>query len=118
MRCMVWFYRLWGCCRSFLGERPTSNALDAYRPTGHIIPNRMADSMDSELAQNLVTRVAMGDIFRRRDRTTPDRIALVEKRGGEKIHLTYRELNDRLNRFARGIRGLGLKKGDGLRLFV
>src|SRR5208282_5246057 len=71
----------------------------------------MADSMDPELAKNLVSRVAMGDIFRRRARSTPDSVALVEKRDGEKIRLTYRELNDRLNRFARGIRALGLNKG-------
>ncbi|MGO9021789.1 MAG: AMP-binding protein [Syntrophobacteraceae bacterium] len=67
--------------------------------------------MNPELAKNLVSRVAMGDIFRRKARSAPDSVALVEKRDGEKIRLTYRELNDRLNRFARGIRGLGLKKG-------
>lgn len=54
----------------------------------------------------------MGDIFRRRARSTPDRIAIVETRNGEKVRLNYKELNDQLNRFARGIRGLGLQKGD------
>ena len=68
--------------------------------------------MDKELERNLISRVAMGDIFRRRARSTPERTAIVEKRNGEKIRLTYKELNDKLNRFARGIRDLGLQKGD------
>ncbi|HRR40162.1 MAG TPA: AMP-binding protein [Syntrophales bacterium] len=68
--------------------------------------------MDKALELNLISRVAMGDIFRRRARSTPGRTAIVEKREGKKIRLTYKELNDHLNRFARGIRSLGLKKGD------
>ncbi|MDD5234525.1 MAG: AMP-binding protein, partial [Syntrophales bacterium] len=68
--------------------------------------------MDKALELNLINRVAMGDIFRRRARSTPERTAIVEKREGKKIRLTYKELNDQLNRFARGIRSLGLKKGD------
>lgn len=68
--------------------------------------------MNKDLQYNLICRVAMGDILRRRARSMPDKTALVEKRNGEKIRLTYRQLNDQLNRFARGIRALGLQKGD------
>jgi len=68
--------------------------------------------MNRELDLNLITRVAIGDIFRRKARAIPEKIAIVEKRNGEKIRLTYKELNNQVNRFARAIRGLGLKKGD------
>lgn len=68
--------------------------------------------MNSELAKNLITRVAIGDIFRRKAWTIPNHEALVEKRGDTFLRVTYKELNDQLNRFVRALRGLGLEKGD------
>jgi len=66
----------------------------------------------SELERNLVQRVAVGDIFRRRAGADPQREAISEQRGDRTIRLTYRELNDRLNQFARALRARGFQKGD------
>ncbi|MGB9904278.1 MAG: AMP-binding protein, partial [Desulfotomaculales bacterium] len=68
--------------------------------------------MNAELAKNLVQRVAVGDIFRRKAQTMPDKEAVAEKRGETYLRLTYGELNAQLNRFARALRTLGLQKGD------
>ena len=68
--------------------------------------------MTAELEKNLVQRVAVGDIFRRKASAMPDREALVERRGEMEIRLTYRELNDRLNQFVRAMRQDGFQKGD------
>lgn len=68
--------------------------------------------MATELEKNLIQRVAVGDIFRRQARSRPDQEAVVEKRGERYLRLTYRELNEQLNRFARALRSLGLAKGD------
>jgi len=68
--------------------------------------------MISDLERNLVERVAIGDIFRRRALAMPDKEAVVEKRGDKYLRLTYSELNAHLNRFVHAVRGLGLKKGD------
>jgi len=40
----------------------------------------------------------------------PDRIALVSR--PDKLHWTYRELQNEVDRTARGLRGLGLRTGD------
>ncbi len=68
--------------------------------------------MLSDLQVNLIGRVAVGDIFRRRALATPNKEAIVEKRGEEFIRLTFKELNDAMNRFARAARSLGLQQGD------
>jgi long-chain acyl-CoA synthetase len=68
--------------------------------------------MNAELVKNLVQRVAVGDIFRRKAQTMPDKEAVAEKRGETYLRLTYGELNAQLNRFARALRTLGLQKGD------
>lgn len=68
--------------------------------------------MVSELEYNLIQRVALGDIFRRQARHIPNREAMVERRGGQRISFSYKTLNDQLNRFAAAIAGLGLKRGD------
>ncbi len=68
--------------------------------------------MDPKLGQNLIQRVAVGDIIRRSAGRRPDKEALVEYRGGRRMSLTYRQLNEACNRFARAVRGLGLQKGD------
>ncbi len=68
--------------------------------------------MDGALKQNLIERVAVGDIFRRRAATSAEKTALVETRGDKEIRLSYRELNQKLNRFARAARAAGFQKGD------
>ena len=68
--------------------------------------------MDPKLAQNLIQRVAVGDIIRRSAGRSPEKEALVEYREGRRTSLTYRQLNGECNRFARAMRGLGLCKGD------
>lgn len=68
--------------------------------------------MASDIEKNIIERVALGDIFRRRARTTPKRVALVEQRGDRELTLTFEELNAQLNRFARALISLGLEKGD------
>jgi len=67
--------------------------------------------MGSELEKNLIQRVAVGDVFRRRARNTPNRIAVVEQRGEKRIAMTFLELNQKLNKFASATRTLGLEKG-------
>ncbi|WP_207744409.1 AMP-binding protein [Desulfallas sp. Bu1-1] len=68
--------------------------------------------MDPMLGKNLIQRVAVGDILRRSARRRPQKEALVEYRSGQRNSLTYYQLNDACNRFARAVRGLGLQKGD------
>ena len=68
--------------------------------------------MDRELEKNIIQRLAIGDIFRRSAARTPDKIALIERRDGKDIRVSYKELNNDLNRFVRAMRKLGLKKGD------
>lgn len=68
--------------------------------------------MDAVLGKNLICRVAVGDIPRRAAGRMPDKEALVEYRGGARNCLTFDQFNRDCNRFARGIRGLGLSKGD------
>lgn len=68
--------------------------------------------MDFKLKRNLVSRVCVGDIFRRRARMAPDKEAVVEVREDKEIRLTFKELNDCLNNFVWRLRELGFKKGD------
>jgi long-chain acyl-CoA synthetase len=68
--------------------------------------------MNDAQARNLIQRLAVGDILRRSAGRLPDKIAVVERRGNQDLHLTYRELNRQANRLALALRGLGLKKGD------
>ena len=68
--------------------------------------------MDHQLEKNLVQRVAVGDIFRRRADNTPDAAALTDYKGMGVQNLTFLELNRAINQFAWAARGCGLKKGD------
>ncbi|HBV97223.1 MAG: hypothetical protein JL50_09125 [Peptococcaceae bacterium BICA1-7] len=68
--------------------------------------------MDPKLAQNLIQRVAVGDIIRRSAGRSPEREALVEYREGQRTSLTYRQLDAMCSGFTRALRGLGLCKGD------
>jgi len=68
--------------------------------------------MSEALKQNLIERVAIGDIFRRRAATSGGKTALVETRGGKEIRFSYQELNQQMNRFARAAQAAGFQKGD------
>jgi len=68
--------------------------------------------MDPKLAQNLIQRMAVGDIVRRSAGRRPFKEAMVEYRDGKRKSLTFRQLNEACNRFARAMRSLGLVKGD------
>ncbi|TQV82436.1 long-chain fatty acid--CoA ligase [Exilibacterium tricleocarpae] len=68
--------------------------------------------LSAELNKNLIERVAMGDILRRRARDAGPREALVEFVDGERRAVTYLELNRRVNRLVRGLRARGLEPGD------
>lgn len=62
--------------------------------------------------KNLIDRVAMGDMFRRRASSAANSSALVEYRDGQRIHLTHLQLNQSLNRVANLLRSLGVKPGE------
>ena len=64
------------------------------------------------IEKNLIDRVAMGDIFRRKASTVPDLEALVEYRNGKRLCFTHLQLNQSLNRVAHLLRSLGVKPGD------
>lgn len=62
--------------------------------------------------KNLIDRVAMGDVFRRRALAAPHTEALVEYRHGERLCLSYLQLNQSLNRLANLLRSLNVKPGE------
>lgn len=72
--------------------------------------------MLTDLQNNLIGRVAIGDIFRRRALASPNKEAIVEKRDDVYIRYTFKEFNCELNRFVRAARSLGLEKGDRIAL--
>jgi len=67
---------------------------------------------DREWEKNVIQRIALGDGFRRVAKRVPDKTAIMEPRKGEDLKISYRELNDQLNRFVRAMRELGLQQGD------
>lgn len=71
-----------------------------------------------ELNQNLVERVAIGDMLRRRARDSATQEALVDFVEGQRRCLTYREFNAQANQIARGLRQQELKQGDKLALMI
>ena len=72
--------------------------------------------MATELEINIIERVAMGDIFRRRAMISPKATALVEERNGERLSLNYQQFNDLINKMAHAYRGLGMQPGDKIAL--
>lgn len=70
----------------------------------------------NKLNRNLIERVSIGDLLRRRARDCGNREALVEFVDGHRIALSYRELNNRVNQLVRGLRNKGLQQGDRLAL--
>ncbi|MBI5594271.1 MAG: AMP-binding protein [Deltaproteobacteria bacterium] len=72
--------------------------------------------MNLELEKNIIQRVALGDIFRRRAAHTPDRVALRDYKTGIQQTVTFKELNQAMNRFASAARSSGLEKGGRIAL--
>lgn len=70
----------------------------------------------SELEQNLIERVAMGDLLRRRSRDSAHLPALIDFHKGNRREISYGELNSRVNQLAHGFISKGLKQGDKLAL--
>ncbi|HZG70920.1 MAG TPA: AMP-binding protein, partial [Chondromyces sp.] len=60
--------------------------------------------------QNVINRIAIGDILRRNAARFPDKVAVVE---GDK-EITYQELHELTNQLANYLLSLGLKKGDAI----
>jgi long-chain acyl-CoA synthetase len=58
--------------------------------------------------QNVINRVAIGDIVRRNAARFPEKVALLD---GQK-EITYQELDEMTNQFANYLLSIGLKKGD------
>ena len=71
---------------------------------------------DKALERNLIERVAMGDLLRRRSRDSAHLPALVDFQQGARREITYGELNDRVNQLAHGLISKGLQQGDKLAL--
>lgn len=69
---------------------------------------------DKALEKNLIERVAMGDLLRRRSRDSTHKIALVDFYKGQRRETSYVELNNRVNQLAHGLISKGLKQGDKL----
>ena len=66
----------------------------------------------SDQSQNLISRVNVGDLLVRSAARGPGNPAVVD---GER-RLTYRELNDAVNRIAHGLARLGYRRGEALAL--
>ena len=72
--------------------------------------------IDDALALNLIERVAVGDLLRRRARDSASVEGFIDYGSGARVAWTYAAINARVNRLVRGLRGLGLKQGDRLGL--
>lgn len=70
------------------------------------------------LQGNLINRVAIGDFLRRRARSMPDAIALVDYNSGKAQRIGFAQLNDRSSRFTRLFRAAGATKGDRIALMA
>lgn len=68
--------------------------------------------MTAEFEANLINRVAMGDMLRRRTRDNGTATALVDYTASRPQRMTFAELNDRAVRFGRMLLGTGARKGD------
>lgn len=69
-----------------------------------------------DLNLNIISRVAMGDVLRRRSRDAGESEALVEFVDGIRQAISYRDLNNRVNQIGHGLRAHGLRQGDRIAL--
>ena len=68
--------------------------------------------MSSRLEENLIRRIAVGDMLRRRAATHPEAEILVDYVNGERIAVTFAAFNARVNQMVHGLRELGLRQND------
>ena len=73
---------------------------------------------NQSLEQNLIERVAMGDMLRRRSRGAGNRSAIVGFNELGRHEISYRELNNKSNQLVHGLREQGLVQGDSLALLA
>lgn len=74
--------------------------------------------MGTSVEMNMMRRICVGDLIRRRVLKTPHEEAIVMNyKGTITRRLTYAELNMEANRFANAIMALGVKKGDRVAIF-
>ncbi len=66
----------------------------------------------ANLEENIIRRVALGDILRRKARQTPGKKAVVVNYNGVNDIVTYKELNSRVNQLVHAMREKGLVQGD------
>jgi len=78
----------------------------------------MPSSTSEQLNINIISRVAIGDLLRRRARSAARSEAVVEFVDGQRIAVSYSELNTRANKIAHGLRANGLQQGDKLALLA
>ncbi len=71
-----------------------------------------------QLHKNLVERVAMGDLLRRRARDSGALPALVDYYAGTRRQITYSELNSKVNQLAHALMHQGVKQGDKLAILA
>jgi long-chain acyl-CoA synthetase len=76
----------------------------------------MSNLNEDQLNLNIISRVAMGDMLRRRARSDAETEAVVEFVNAQRCAISYLELNNRSNKIARGLRANGLSQGDRLAL--
>jgi|TARA_R110002167_G_scaffold101513_2_gene264348 long-chain acyl-CoA synthetase len=65
-----------------------------------------------DTSRNIINRVAMGDVFRRKAATSPNLDAIVEYRNNERLAYTHLALNKALNKVDHMLRALNIKQGD------
>lgn len=73
---------------------------------------------NQSLEQNLIERVAMGDMLRRRSRDAGNRLAIVGFNEQGRHEISYRELNNKSNQLVHALREQGLVQGDSLALLA
>jgi long-chain acyl-CoA synthetase len=78
--------------------------------------NSSAAINEDKLNLNIISRVAMGDMLRRRARSDGAKEAVVEYVEGRRSATSYLALHNRSNQIARGLRANGLAQGDRLAL--
>ncbi|WP_051789912.1 AMP-binding protein [Endozoicomonas montiporae] len=70
------------------------------------------------LEKNLIERIALGDMLRRRSRDSGNQTAIVGYNEHGRSTITYQQLNQLSNQLVRGLREQGLKQGDSLALLA
>jgi len=74
--------------------------------------------MENAVAINMMRRICVGDVIRRRSLKTPKDVAIIMNyKGTITRRATYEEINREANRFANAIMELGVKKGDRVVIF-